>query len=132
MAAKIKQTYQVVECPYIHDDRCFRPLADDVDDPYVPLTASEINHREERLRAELEELFLQAGWEGDGQVQCFFVPPCFGNHGDEEDAECITIYHVRQRSNGKSWLAIPKGFEFRMPRSWRRKQARQETAVELN
>ena len=115
----LKDTLHVVDFHHIDDYRCFHPLADDIEEPLIEsMTPAQKKQREEELRAELSDLFRNSGWEGDGKIECFFVPPCFSSHGDEGDTSCITIYHVKQSNNGTSWLAIPNGFEFRMPEGW--------------
>lgn len=119
MVNKIKESYHVVDYHHIDDNRCFHPLARDIQDaPFESLAPGENQKREEDLRIELANLFRLAGWEGDGTIECFFVPPCFSSHGDDGDTSCITIYHVKQSNNGTSWLAIPNGFKFRLPEGW--------------
>lgn len=119
MANKIRGFYHVVDYHHIDDYRCFSPLADDIENEVFPaLELKEKQQQEADLRAELSELFREAGWEGDGAIGCFFIPPCFSNHGDHGETSCVTIYHVKQHNNGTSWLAIPNGFKFRMPTGW--------------
>jgi hypothetical protein len=119
MVKKIKESYYIVDYHHIDDYRCFHPLVCDIQDAaFESLAPVEKHQREEELRIELANLFRQAGWEGDGTIECFFVPPCFSRHGDDGDTSCITIYHVKQSNNGTSWLAIPNGFKFRLPEGW--------------
>jgi hypothetical protein len=113
---KIRDGYRVVDYHHIDDDRCFRPLADDIVDWSVEsMSPTQHREREEELRGQLAELFRRAGWEGDGTIECFFVPPCFSSQGEDGETSCTTIYHVKQSNNGTSWLAIPNGFDFRLP-----------------
>lgn len=112
---RIKENYYVVDFEHIDDFRCFHPLQDAIEPaPLSDPTPAEREQRLEALRNELGELFSAAGWEGDGTINCFFVPPCFCNRGD---TYCETIYHVKQDNNGTSWLAIPRGFSFGMPQA---------------
>src|SRR5215469_1337963 len=118
-ANKIRGNYHVVDFQHIDDLRCFRPLADDFRDAPIRTSGKRKSKQlENKLRSELAEIFKQAGWEGDGKIQCFFVPPCFSVHGRDGDTSCVSIYHVKQKNNGISWLAIPNGFKFRMPEAW--------------
>jgi len=119
MANKIKDNYHVLDYTHIDDYRCFHPLARVVEDfEFDSLTPEQKRQHVEELHAELTDLFRQAGWEGDGTIECYFVPPCFGNHGDDGGTHCIAIYYVKQSNNGTSWLAIPNGFELRLPEGW--------------
>jgi len=123
MTNQLTNRYYVVDFMHIDDHRCFRPLEEDIgDDALEPLDPAERHHREEQLRQQLAELFRDAGWEGDGTIECFFVPPCFSSQS-EGDTWCTTIYHVKQSNNGTSWLAIPNGFQFVFPEGLLAKRA---------
>ena len=115
MENKIEEDYHVISYQQIDDLRCFHPLVDVFKDPELP-ASSEDFIQVELLQKEIAKLFRDKGWEGDGTIRVFFVPPCFSRHGDKRDPTCIEIYHVKQQNNGTSWLAIPKDFEFRMPK----------------
>jgi len=112
----IKDRYRVVDFHYIDDFRCIAPLSEAVRDVHVDEPKSEASRQEEQqLRSELAEFFADAGWEGDGEIGCIFVPPClFGG----EDGWCDIIYHVKQSNNGTSWLAIPKDMRLSLPDGW--------------
>ena len=98
----IKEHHRVVSFHYIDDYRCLRPLSEAVED----------RSEEQDLRFELAALFLSAGWEGDGEIGCIFVPPCLIGI---DDGWCRIIYHVKQNNNGTSWLAIPKDMRLSLP-----------------
>src|SRR5882672_9452001 len=109
----IKDNHHVVDFHHIDDYRCLRPLSEAVRDPHLdePNSAESVR-REQQLRSELAALFIDAGWEGDGEIECIFVPPClFGG----EDGWCGIIYHVKQSNNGTSWMAIPNDMILSMP-----------------
>lgn len=111
----IKDTHYVVDYFVIDDFRCFRPLSEAADSPEHCDFLQEFNltsTTEEQLREELRELFLDYGWEGDGEINCMFLPPCFLG---TEDGYCEIIYHVKQKNNGVSWLAIPNGTQLGLP-----------------
>jgi len=109
----LKDDYYVVDFHFIDDSRCLRPLIESVQDSpdERPGDPSE-RVKEQRLRHELRALFLAAGWEGDGETTCIFVPPCLIGR---EDGWCRVIYHVKQENNGTSWLAIPNNMELSLP-----------------
>jgi hypothetical protein len=112
MKSPLKAQYRIVSFEHIDDHRCFRPLADAVGEGiFEGNSDKDTREQEEQLRSELAELFRDGGWEGDGEIECFFVPPCFCNR---RDTHCETIFHVKQSNNGTSWLAIPRGFRSEM------------------
>ncbi|MCF6406745.1 hypothetical protein L3C95_27860 [Chitinophaga filiformis] len=54
-----------------------------------------------------KEMFLDAGWDGDGNIALMWIPP-FMLQG-KQTAEGITIWHVKQLEDGVSWLLSPNG-----------------------
>ncbi|WP_177764921.1 hypothetical protein [Flavobacterium sp. I3-2] len=57
------------------------------------------------------ELFSNAGWYGDGEIQLIWVPPfIFNDYTNNEDANGIVIWHVKQKEDGISWLLSPIEF----------------------
>ncbi len=111
----IKDNFYVVDFQFIDDYRCLRPLIESVQNPHSELPIGpEERQRERELRAELELHFTAAGWEGDGEINCIFMPPCFV--GGDDDGWCEIVYHVKQSNNGTSWLAIPNRLEVSLPK----------------
>ena len=110
----IKDDHYVVDFQHIDDYRCLRPLSEAVLDPHTgePADSAASSKEEKRLRSELAALFRDAGWEGDGEINCIFMPPCFLGR---EDGWCVPVYHVKQSNNGTSWLAIPNDMRLSMP-----------------
>lgn len=106
----LEDRFRVVQFHHIDDPRCLQPLE-------LALEHHEIKEHEKslevaRLRSKLTALFLRAGWEGDGEIECIFIAPCFLSSGD---TFCEIVYHVKQSNNGTSWLAIPKDSSFSLP-----------------
>lgn len=58
-----------------------------------------------KLTEEIKELFLKAGWEGNGKIDLIWVPPFLG--GGFGGAAGFYLWHVKQVSNGTSWIASP-------------------------
>jgi len=116
----IKDDHYIVDFHYIDDYRCLRPLSDAVCDPHFDdfdePDSDENRNKEQELRSELASFFSDAGWEGDGEIKCIFLPPCFFGG---EDGWCGIIYHVKQNNNGTSWLAIPKDMRLSLPESFK-------------
>ncbi|ACU59036.1 hypothetical protein [Chitinophaga pinensis] len=55
-----------------------------------------------------KEIFLDAGWDGDGKIELMWTPPfLLHNMLTEELTKGLTIWHVKQREDGISWLLSP-------------------------
>ena len=109
----LKDNYDVVSYFVIDDFRCMHPLSEVDLYPDVVYSSSDEYMTDDIFKSELHNLFLSAGWEGDGEIQCIFIPPCF--IFGVEDGCCRIIFHVKQKNNGISWLAIPKWMDFVRP-----------------
>jgi hypothetical protein len=109
----LKDDYYIVDYQHIDDFRCIRPLSEAIGEGLFDSTSSQERKAEEdALRAELTDLFTNAGWEGDGEINCIFIPPCFTDWGD---TWCQTVYHVKQSNDGTSWLAVPRNLRLQLP-----------------
>jgi hypothetical protein len=112
----LKESHYVIGFHFIDDLRCLRPLCESLTLHFFEPDPSETNEQERQLRNELIALFNEAGWEGDGEIKCIFVAPCFTGR---RDGLCDIVYHVKQRNDGTSWLAIPLGLSLSSPKkSW--------------
>ena len=47
----------------------------------------------------------EIGWEGDGEIQIFWLPP-FAEAGPADTFGCYVL-HVKQQNDGISWFASP-------------------------
>ncbi len=57
------------------------------------------------------ELFKNAGWYGDGEIELIWVPPfVLSDFTLNEEAYGIVVWHVKQQEDGISWLLSPKKF----------------------
>lgn len=55
-----------------------------------------------------KELFLDAGWDGDGKIELMWIPPfMLRDMLTEELTVGVTIWHVKQEEDGISWLLSP-------------------------
>ncbi len=70
-----------------------------------------------------EIIFQKSGWEGDGEINCIALSPCFSGR---DDGWCDIIYHVKQSNNGTSWPAIPKSLKLQLPDGFLTKQPNQK------
>lgn len=59
---------------------------------------------------EIKGLFHQHGWEGDGMIQLFWLPPFAVNSHETHGVFC---FHVKQNNNGTSWIASPSPLQFK-------------------
>jgi hypothetical protein len=54
------------------------------------------------------KMFLDAGWYGDGKIELMWIPPfMFQGERTEEFTIGVTIWHVKQKEDGISWLLSP-------------------------
>lgn len=105
--------YRVISYEHIDDYRCFQPLVASLTEWESEDQHPHLTEELESLRSALNKLFLDAGWEGDGIIECTFLAPCFSSSGY---SNCEIIYHVKQSNNGTSWLAIPTGLRVQNPK----------------
>lgn len=55
-----------------------------------------------------KELFLEAGWDGNGEIELMWIPPfMFTGERTEEFCNGIIIWHVKQDEDGLSWILTP-------------------------
>lgn len=59
----------------------------------------------DKLIAAIKDLFLKAGWEGDGNIKLIWVPPFLGSGFGGESG--FYLWYVKQSNNGTSWIASP-------------------------
>ena len=56
-----------------------------------------------------KEIFLKAGWEGDGKIELMWIPPfMLQDRLTMGSTLGVTIWHVKQLEDGVSWLLSPK------------------------
>ena len=54
------------------------------------------------------EMFLDAGWDGDGAIELMWIPPfMLQDRLTAEYTVGVTIWHVKQLEDGVSWLLSP-------------------------
>ena len=55
-----------------------------------------------------KEMFLEAGWEGDGEIELMWIPPfMFKGEKTEQFTRGVTTWHVKQLEDGISRLLTP-------------------------
>jgi hypothetical protein len=61
------------------------------------------------LLGEVKAIFKSNGWEGDGELGLFWIPPFYYSpKADEDMTEGVWVWHVKQHNNGVSFLGIEK------------------------
>lgn len=100
--------FYVVDFHFIDDYRCILPLTESYSDDPSEITPYDLKTKKQQL----SKLFTDAGWEGDGEINCIPIPPFIAELGG---THCTMIYHVKQSNNGTSWLAIPKNLNPSLP-----------------
>lgn len=54
--------------------------------------------------------FADAGWSGDGEIRLMWVPPfALPERSQIMHSEGVILWHVKQDSDGTSWLLYPPG-----------------------
>lgn len=53
--------------------------------------------------------FIEAGWEGDGEIGAIWIPPFMFTGGETWGA---FLWHVKQSNNGTSWLCAGRRLDF--------------------
>lgn len=71
---------------------------------YEKKTLNELKNLYNYERNQIARACVRNGWEGDGKLMCIWFPP-FINHNLEETYGSY-IWHVKQQSNGTSFLAF--------------------------
>lgn len=109
--------YLVFQYHHIDDLRCMRPLRIFFEERYYDEQPTEryIDLLTQELEIQLAKKFSDYGWEGDGDIGCIFIPPCFVINSD---TWCDVVFHVKQYNNGTSFLAIPEWLKFELPEEW--------------
>lgn len=55
------------------------------------------------------DIFLDDGWDGDGQIELMWIPPfMFDGVRTNEFTSGVTVWHVKQLEDGISWILHPK------------------------
>ena len=51
------------------------------------------------------DIFLEKGWDGDGQIELIWIPPfMFDNTHKDDFTLGVTVWHVKQLEDGISWI----------------------------
>lgn len=59
------------------------------------------------------ELFLSAGWDGDGEIELMWIPPfMLENTKMENPYHGVILWHVKQEEDGTSWILSPVKLPF--------------------
>lgn len=57
-----------------------------------------------------KEIFLEDGWDGDGEIELMWIPPFMFDKSKLDDyTHGVTVWHVKQLEDGISWILFPKG-----------------------
>jgi hypothetical protein len=92
--------YKVYQFEHM-DDLSFMQTAEDA------LKGDRAAHRK---IAAAKAVLSAGGWEGDGELQIFWLPPFL--HPSIQDCHGVYVWHVKQFNNGTSWIASPVTLPF--------------------
>ncbi|CEN38343.1 hypothetical protein [Capnocytophaga cynodegmi] len=81
-----------------------------IDNLHFLVSPSEFLEDAESYVSVVKELFLEAGWAGDGEVKLLWIPPfCLETDVTMwEYPQGEVVWHTKQQEDGISWLAMPK------------------------
>lgn len=79
-----------------------------IDNLYFTLSPTEYLENGDDFINVARKLFLEAGWDGDGEIELMWIPP-FMFKGARTPEFCIgiVIWHVKQKDDGISWILTP-------------------------
>jgi hypothetical protein len=67
-----------------------------------------LDNAEEYIKI-VNEMLLEEGWDGDGQIELMWIPPFMFKEVDTDDfTSGVTVWHVKQLEDGFSWILHPK------------------------
>ena len=67
-----------------------------------------LSNSEEYIKV-AKELFLDAGWDGNGEIELMWIPPfMFNGASTNEFTKGVTVCHVKQDEDGISWILTPQ------------------------
>ncbi len=79
-----------------------------IDNLHFTLPVSDFLPNADEYVAVAEELFREAGWDGDGEVRLMWIPPfMISSFTDREEALGVTVWYVKQFEDGIAWLLSP-------------------------
>ncbi len=79
-----------------------------IDNLNFTLNPKEVLLNHEAYLTIANELFLEAGWDGDGEITLMWIPPfMLKEEKNEAFYYGIIIWHVKQLEDGLSWILSP-------------------------
>ncbi len=83
-----------------------------IDNLHFTLKPNECLENADEYISIAKERFLKEGWAGDGDVELIWIPPFMLKTDDGKtiywnETKGIIVWHVKQESDGISWLLIP-------------------------
>lgn len=79
-----------------------------IDNLHFTLSPAECLHEPSEYIEIASKLFKEAGWAGDGQIELMWIPPfMFNGIRSDEFTKGVVIWHVKQTSDGFSWILSP-------------------------
>jgi hypothetical protein len=81
-----------------------------IDNLHFTLTPSDCLESPDEYIEIARTKFLDAGWDGDGNIELMWIPPFVLNREKTDfDTHGMVVWHVKQTEDGISWLLYPKG-----------------------
>jgi hypothetical protein len=79
-----------------------------IDNLHFTLDPTEYLDNADEYIQKVQELFLKAGWTGNGVINLMWIPPfMFTGARTEDFTSGVIIWHVKQQEDGLSWILSP-------------------------
>lgn len=71
-----------------------------------------LGDRSELYCSVAREIFIEAGWEGDGEIELLWLPPFVFPLAMNVPPEGVVLWHVKQMEDGVSFILSPLSLPF--------------------
>ncbi|GAB5523139.1 MAG: hypothetical protein Roseis2KO_10110 [Roseivirga sp.] len=79
-----------------------------IDNLHFTIKSAEVLEKPHEYIQVVREIFLEAGWYGDGDIELMWIPPfMLGGKTTTDSTKGVTIWHVKQKEDGLSWILSP-------------------------
>jgi len=78
-----------------------------IDNLHFILPPKKFTSNADRYVAIVKEKFLEAGWEGEGEIGILWLPPFIFPRALRIPPVGVLVWHVKQVEDGVSWLLSP-------------------------
>lgn len=117
MAYSIKKK-QIIDYPPEHLYHFFKNSFEWIDNLNFTLDPADCLENAAEYIKVAKAIFTEMGWYGNGDVQLMWIPPfMFDGIHTQRFSKGITVWHVKQKEDGISWILSPFNF-FSCDKQW--------------